>query len=93
LSEDQYGDFELTFEVKVHDKLNSGCQIRSREKTEADLAISGKDGKPAKDLNRFWGLRLSLSLHRASPLTFTAKRQVADGSLKSHRTKSIPMIT
>ena len=25
----EYGDFELQFEVKVHDKLNSGCQIRS----------------------------------------------------------------
>lgn len=25
-----YGDFELTFEVKVHDLLNSGCQIRSK---------------------------------------------------------------
>jgi hypothetical protein len=25
-----YGDFELTFEVKVHDKLNSGVQIRSQ---------------------------------------------------------------
>ncbi|MEM1442756.1 MAG: DUF1080 domain-containing protein [Verrucomicrobiota bacterium] len=60
LSEKQYGDFELEFEVKVHDKLNSGCQIRSREKTEADLAISGKDGKPAKDLNRFWGPQVEL---------------------------------
>ena len=26
----KYGDFELEFEVKVHDKLNSGVQIRSR---------------------------------------------------------------
>jgi hypothetical protein len=25
-----YGDFELEFEVKVHDKLNSGVQIRSQ---------------------------------------------------------------
>ncbi|MBL4884597.1 MAG: DUF1080 domain-containing protein [Planctomycetaceae bacterium] len=25
-----YGDFELIFEVKVHDKLNSGVQIRSQ---------------------------------------------------------------
>jgi hypothetical protein len=25
-----YGDFELTFEVKVHDQLNSGVQIRSQ---------------------------------------------------------------
>jgi hypothetical protein len=55
LSEGQYGDFELEFEVKVHDSLNSGVQIRSREKTEADLASTGKDGKPAKDLARFFG--------------------------------------
>ncbi|MDF2375630.1 MAG: DUF1080 domain-containing protein [Verrucomicrobiales bacterium] len=60
LSEEQYGDFELEFEVKVHDSLNSGCQIRSREKNEADLAISGKDGKPATDLNRFWGPQVEL---------------------------------
>ncbi|MEA2068971.1 MAG: DUF1080 domain-containing protein [Verrucomicrobiota bacterium] len=32
----QYGDFELEFEVKVSDKLNSGVQIRSRSRTEAD---------------------------------------------------------
>lgn len=28
----EYGDFELEFEVKVHDKLNSGVQIRSQTK-------------------------------------------------------------
>lgn len=28
-SKEEYGDFELKFEVKVHDKLNSGVQIRS----------------------------------------------------------------
>ena len=31
-----YGDFELEFEVMVHDQLNSGVQIRSRSKTEAE---------------------------------------------------------
>ena len=36
-SEKEYGDFELEFEVKVHDQLNSGVQIRSRGKTEADV--------------------------------------------------------
>ncbi len=55
VSEAEFGDFELEFEVKVHDKLNSGVQIRSREKTEADLATSGRDGKPATDLHRFFG--------------------------------------
>ena len=31
-SNQEYGDFELEFEVKVHDSLNSGCQIRSKTK-------------------------------------------------------------
>ena len=30
-----FGDFELEFEVKVDDELNSGVMIRSRQKTEA----------------------------------------------------------
>ena len=64
LSEKEYGDFELEFEVKVHDSLNSGVQIRSREKTEEDLATSGKNGKPAKDLNRFYGPQVEIE---ASP--------------------------
>lgn len=29
-SNEEYGDFELQFEVKCHDKLNSGVQIRSK---------------------------------------------------------------
>lgn len=33
-----YGDFELVFEVKVADELNSGVQIRSRIYTAADGA-------------------------------------------------------
>jgi len=64
LSEEQYGDFELEFEVKVHDSLNSGVQIRSREKSEADLAASGNGGKPATDLARFYGPQIEIE---ASP--------------------------
>lgn len=30
-----YGDFELEFEVKVHNDLNSGVQLRSKTKEEA----------------------------------------------------------
>lgn len=33
-SEKEYADFELTFEVKVDDQLNSGVQIRSRSLAE-----------------------------------------------------------
>ena len=58
-SEKEYADFELEFEVKVHDKLNSGCQIRSREKTQADVdEESERTGKKANKNNavgRFFG--------------------------------------
>jgi hypothetical protein len=33
-SDKDYGDFELEFEVKVHDSLNSGVQIRSAQKAQ-----------------------------------------------------------
>lgn len=36
-----YGDFELTFEVKVHDKLNSGVQIRSQTKGGPQGRVNG----------------------------------------------------
>ncbi len=36
----KYGNFELEFEVKVHNQLNSGVQIRSR-KRKGDDAVNG----------------------------------------------------
>lgn len=58
-SEKEYGDFDLQFEVKVHDKLNSGCQIRSHEKTQADVdeekARTGKKPKKNNAVGRFFG--------------------------------------
>jgi hypothetical protein len=50
LSDKQFGDFILEFEVKVDDDLNSGVQIRSREKTQADADAEAKAAgkKPAK---------------------------------------------
>lgn len=63
-SEGQYGDFELEFEVRVHDKLNSGCQIRSREKTEADLTEeqqrTGKKSGGNNGLGRFHGPQVEI---------------------------------
>lgn len=53
-SEKEYGNFELQFEVKVHDKLNSGVQIRSREKTAAD----------GDEVGRFFGPQVEIE---ASP--------------------------
>ncbi len=36
-SDEEYGDFELTFEVKCDDELNSGVQIRSRQAEEKNI--------------------------------------------------------
>ena len=54
-SEKLYGDFELEFEVKVHDKLNSGVQIRSKQKEDTgrvygpqvEIEASGENGAEA----------------------------------------------
>lgn len=56
-SDKQYGDFELTFEVKVGDRLNSGVQIRSQSKggkpkgrvngPQVEIEASGKHGAEA----------------------------------------------
>ena len=51
-----YSDFELKFEVKVHDKLNSGVQIRSRTRgdflgrvngPQVEIEASGANGAEA----------------------------------------------
>ena len=58
-SDEEFGDFELEFEVKVHDQLNSGVQIRSREKSEADIKAeqerTGKAPRGNNGLGRFHG--------------------------------------
>ena len=63
-SDKEYADFELEFEVKVHDKLNSGCQIRSREKTEADLdeeeKRTGKRPGGGNGIGRFHGPQVEI---------------------------------
>lgn len=45
-SDQLYDDFELEFEVKVHKKLNSGVQIRSTQRKEADPNI--KNDRPGR---------------------------------------------
>ncbi len=68
MSEQEFGDFELEFEVKVNDQLNSGCQIRSRGKTEADIeaeaAKSGRKPQGEGGLGRFHGPQVEIE---ASP--------------------------
>lgn len=62
LSEEQYGNFILEFEVKVHDGLNSGVQIRSREKTEADLPPRKEGEKQQRNnqIGRFFGPQVEI---------------------------------
>jgi len=64
MSEEEFGDFELIFEVRVHDGLNSGCQIRSRGKTEADVTAeevrTGRRPQGEGGLGRFHGPQVEL---------------------------------
>lgn len=53
-SNKDYANFELEFEVKVHDSLNSGVQIRSREKTKDDIPAD-QQGKGSDGIGRFHG--------------------------------------
>ena len=53
-SDREFADFEFEFEVRVHDSLNSGVQIRSREKTNADVP-AGKSKTGGDGVGRFHG--------------------------------------
>ena len=48
----EYGDFELEFEVRVHDKLNSGVQIRSKTKSKTNVAKQAQQNTKAKNKKR-----------------------------------------
>ena len=54
-SEMEYGDFELKIQVRVDDELNSGVQIRSRERTAQDIE-AGLKGQP----KRFFGPQVEI---------------------------------
>ncbi len=47
-SDKTYGDFELEFEVKVDDGLNSGVQIRSKTKEKDDKNAKSKNDKAGR---------------------------------------------
>lgn len=53
-TKESYGDFELEFEVRVHDQLNSGVQIRSKTKETA----SGK--KKNDQIGRVYGPQVEI---------------------------------
>ncbi len=55
-SVEEFGDFELEFEVRVDNELNSGVQIRSREKTAEDIERSGGKGQ----VGRFHGPQVEI---------------------------------
>ncbi len=63
-SDKEYGDFELEFEVMVHDQLNSGVQIRSREKTKVDVGEeekrTGKKPNHNNSVGRFFGPQVEI---------------------------------
>ena len=63
-SDKEFGDFELEFEVKVHDALNSGVQVRSREKNAADVeaeaARTGTKPQGEGGLGRFHGPQVEI---------------------------------
>lgn len=85
-----YGDFELTFEVKVDDELNSGVQIRSasiKEKNngvvhgpQVEIAINGTAGFIYGESTPFgW---LSTDADRANP---TAQKAFKKGEWNKYR--------
>lgn len=49
-TEKLYGDFELEFEVKVHNSLNSGVQIRSQTKEPSGDAKFGRVNGPQVEI-------------------------------------------
>lgn len=59
-----FGNFELEFEVKVDDALNSGLQIRSAQKTGADVQADGAGNKKTEIVGRVFGPQVEIE---ASP--------------------------
>jgi hypothetical protein len=93
-TEKDYGDFELTFEVKVDDALNSGVQIRSRSTDEikkgrvhgpqVEIATNGTAGFVyGEALDTGW---LSTDEARGNP---AAKKAFKPGEWNSYRVKAV----
>jgi hypothetical protein len=66
LSDKEYGDFILEFEVNVDDGLNSGVQIRSRGKSKEDVAAEAEAAgkKPNKNAatGRIFGPQVEIEM-------------------------------
>lgn len=55
-----YGNFELEFEVKVDNALNSGMQIRSAQKTAEDIKPDAKPGNKGEVIGRVFGPQVEI---------------------------------
>lgn len=58
-----YKDFELEFEVKVDDQLNSGVQVRSKVAKEGDPIPSGTKSKKAHPPGRMYGPQCEIAIN------------------------------
>jgi hypothetical protein len=62
-TEKQYRDFELEFEVKVDDQLNSGVQVRSHLAKEGDKAPEGSKGAKPLPTGRLYGPQCEIAIN------------------------------
>jgi hypothetical protein len=62
-TEKQYRDFELEFEVKVDDQLNSGVQVRSHLAKEGDKAPEGSKGAKPLPPGRLYGPQCEIAIN------------------------------
>lgn len=58
-----FKDFELQFEVKVDDQLNSGVQVRSHLAKEGDLAPEGSKGGKPLPAGRLYGPQCEIAVN------------------------------
>jgi hypothetical protein len=56
-------DFELRFEVKVDDELNSGVQVRSHLAKEGDPAPEGSKGNKPLPVGRLYGPQCEIAIN------------------------------
>lgn len=58
-----YRDFELEFEVKVDDELNSGVQVRSKVAKEGDPVLAGSKAKKSLPPGRVYGPQCEIAIN------------------------------
>lgn len=63
LAKGPFKDFELQFEVKVDDELNSGVQVRSKIAKEGDPAPEGSKGDKPLPAGRLYGPQCEIAIN------------------------------